>query len=490
MSHDRRISYQWRFFFPLVILLWLLLLGLAGWQYYRERQYRQYFVSNQLQFINHRIVEFIDNGEKRSLDQFLSFLDEYYDRLELFDNIRVTLYDRDMNVIENVGLPIALDTEDSERVLHDVVSRNEKIIAKGTRDKIVDREFYFLGQRTANGSTVLTALPVDDNLVRYLSGNTSEVWLLIFVIALIMTAVCFIATHYLGRNIRILRDFAVRSAEDPQFMPGSDFPHDELGDIARRIVQMYNDRAAARKRTEEEHAMALRSIEEKVRQKRQLTNDINHELKTPIGVIKGYLDTIANTPDMDEETRNRFITKALEHTNRLVSLIADVSAITRLDENPNSLSTEVLDFYEVVRVFADDVRESGILGDFKFDIDIPEGVSINGNRNMIVGTLLNLTKNAVSYSRGTRCGIEYRGADDRFYYFEYYDDGSGVPDEALEHLFDRFYRIDTGRSRQTGGTGLGLAIVYNTIKAHGGNISVENRHGGGLGFVFSLPRWV
>jgi len=470
-------------------MLWLLLLGLAVWQYYRERDYRRYFVSNQLEFINNHIVEFVDNNQRRSLDQLLGFLDNYYERLELFDNIRVTVYDTDNRVIESVGEPIKLDPEMRARVLSDILEHREQIVDDTYPGGVREQTYYYMGMSASNGKTVVAALPIDDNLVRYLSGNTKDVWLLIFIIALVMTGVCFLSTRYLGRNIRILRDFANRSANDPWFMPGTDYPHDELGDIARQIVQMYNERALARKRTEQEHNMALRSIEEKMRQKRQLTNNINHELKTPIGIIKGYLDTIVSTPDMDEATRSHFIEKALEHTNRLVNLIADLSAITRMDENPNMMSTEILDFHEVVFVFASDVDESGILGSFEFDFDIPADIIINGNRNLLVGTLLNLTKNAVNYSHGTRCVIEYRGADERYYHFAFYDNGAGVPEEALEHLFDRFYRIDTGRSRKAGGTGLGLAIVYNTIKAHGGDISVKNRAGGGLEFDFTLPRW-
>ena len=153
------------------------------------------------------------------------------------------------------------------------------------------------------------------------------------------------------------------------------------------------------------------------------------------------------------------------------------------------MNTERLDFHETVFVFANDVRDSGVLGKFHLDTDIPIGLEIEGNHNLLIGMLLNLTKNAVNYSRGNRCVIEYRGEEGDFYKFAFYDNGQGVPDASLEHLFDRFYRVDQGRARKSGGTGLGLAIVYNTVAAHGGKITVTNRPDGGLEFEFTLLKW-
>ena len=137
-----------------------------------------------------------------------------------------------------------------------------------------------------------------------------------------------------------------------------------------------------------------------------------------------------------------------------------------------------------------DVRESGILGQIEFTYDVPMGLKVRGNVNLLSAMLMNLAKNTANYSCGTTCTLEYLGqtADD-FYKFCFYDDGVGVPEESLEHIFDRFYRIDVGRSRKTGGTGLGLSIVYSTISALGGEIHASNRHDAGLQITFTLPIW-
>ena len=268
-----------------------------------------------------------------------------------------------------------------------------------------------------------------------------------------------------------------------------DYPHDELGEISRQIIHMYNERSKTVLKLKREHKVALHAMEEKARMKRQLTNNINHELKTPIGVIKGYLDTIIENPDMDPASRTHFQLKAREHVNRLVNLITDVSAITRLEEGTGMISTEELDFHDTVYTLANDIEESGSLGEMTFNFDVPFECKIQGNYNLLTGMIINLVKNAAAYSKGTECNLSCTGEDDNFYYFLFRDNGTGVGEEHLPHIFERFYRIDSGRSRKAGGTGLGLPIVQNTVLAHGGKITVENCPGGGLGFRFSLPKY-
>lgn len=191
---------------------------------------------------------------------------------------------------------------------------------------------------------------------------------------------------------------------------------------------------------------------------------------------------------MDESSRNHFIRKALDHANRLTSLMNDVSAITRLEEGGALINTEELDYHDLVYTVMSDLNESDALGSLEFVYDIPTDCMITGNNSLLSGMLLNLAKNAATYSKGTKCGVRLDGEDDKFYRFVFFDNGTGVAEEHLPHLFERFYRIDSGRSRKTGGTGLGLPIVQNTILAHGGTIKVRNNPNGGLEFVFTLPK--
>jgi signal transduction histidine kinase len=123
-----------------------------------------------------------------------------------------------------------------------------------------------------------------------------------------------------------------------------------------------------------------------------------------------------------------------------------------------------------------------------FTFDIPLKCIVNGNASLLGSAILNLIKNSVAYSKGTMMRLEKIGENDKLYTFIFYDNGTGVDEEHLPYLFDRFYRIDAGRSRKVGGTGLGLPIVKNTIRTFGGKISVSNRHQGGLEFRFTLPK--
>lgn len=112
----------------------------------------------------------------------------------------------------------------------------------------------------------------------------------------------------------------------------SKFSHDELGDISREIVKIYRAMEKAMEQSKREHEVAMYAVEEKSRIKRQLTNNINHEIKTPVGVIRGYLDTVLSSPEMDDRTRTQFLLRAQSNVTRLCSLLSDVSTMTRLEE--------------------------------------------------------------------------------------------------------------------------------------------------------------
>ncbi|MDE6351621.1 MAG: HAMP domain-containing histidine kinase, partial [Muribaculaceae bacterium] len=286
-----------------------------------------------------------------------------------------------------------------------------------------------------------------------------------------------------------LRDFVDHAVAEKDTIPVEDFSKDDLGDISRKIVELHVERVKAMKNLEHEHQIALRVTEEKSQMKRQLTDNLNHELKTPIGIVKGYVDTLLENPDIDADTRNHFLSKSAIQINRLSTMLSDISTITRLEESASTIPTEKLDFQEVVFTTANDIVESGINNNMEFIYDIPFDTFIRGNFNLLSAAITNLAKNAANYSEGTEMGIKLINKNKNFYTFSFYDNGKGVDSTHLSHLFDRFYRVDSGRSRKNGGTGLGLPIVKSSILTLGGTISVRNRKGGGLEFLFTLPVW-
>ena len=228
--------------------------------------------------------------------------------------------------------------------------------------------------------------------------------------------------------------------------------------------------------------------EEQVRLKRQLTQNIAHELKTPVSSIQGYLETIVSNENIPREKINVFLERYAQ-SNRLSRLLRDISVLTRMDEAANMIDMERVDISVLV---------GNIINEVSLELDekhitvinsLKKSIQIKGNYSLLYSIFRNLMDNAIAYA-GTNIQININcfREDEKFYYFSFADTGIGVSPEHLNRLFERFYRVDKGRSRKLGGTGLGLAIVKNAVIIHGGNISAKNNQGGGLEFVFTLAK--
>ena len=266
------------------------------------------------------------------------------------------------------------------------------------------------------------------------------------------------------------------------------FADDELGDIARHIIALYGRLREASNDIQREHDNALHEHQEKLRIKRQLTNNINHELKTPVAAIQGYLETMTTAKDMTDEERNTFIAKCYAHCQRLTQLLNDVSTITRLEDGSSRIERESVDLRAIIDEIASDVA---LLPDDKrmrMNIALPSPMPVLGNSTLLMSIFKNLTDNSIAYSGGRDIYVQCAAEDEKMYTITFYDNGIGVDDDHIGHIFERFYRIDKGRSRKLGGTGLGLSIVKNAVLFHGGDISVTNRKVGGLMFTITLPK--
>lgn len=229
--------------------------------------------------------------------------------------------------------------------------------------------------------------------------------------------------------------------------------------------------------------------EEQARLKKQLTQNIAHELKTPVSSIQGYLETIVSNPDMPREKINAFLERSYAQSNRLAHLLRDISVLTRMEEAPNMIETESVNLTAMMRNILNEVTLELEEKQIKANYMLPEGLTVQGNSSLLYSIFRNLTDNAIAYA-GTGITVTIRcfREDEHFYYFSFSDTGIGVPPEHLSRLFERFYRVDKGRSRKLGGTGLGLAIVKNAVILHGGSIFAKNNPGGGLEFIFTLSK--
>ena len=222
--------------------------------------------------------------------------------------------------------------------------------------------------------------------------------------------------------------------------------------------------------------------------RRELTQNIAHELKTPVASILGYTDTILDNPDITDETKMQFVQRTNAQARRLTALLQDISTLNRMDFAPEVLTIERVDVSALV---ADIIEETKLATETKqmtiFNY-LPENICIQGNWSLLYSIFRNLVDNAVNYA-GEGTAIEISAEDKGSYWaFTFRDNGVGVPEEHLPRIFERFYRIDKSRSRTLGGTGLGLAIVKNAVQLHGGQISVINQNGSGLCFNFTLKK--
>ncbi len=490
MALKNHISYKWQIFIPVAVIIWSMTAGIVFWKYHDDRRIRLNQVDQLLMFINSRIISFYE----KDIDsyEFLEFAYNFYTRNPNYDDIRTSIY-VDNNLAQSLGEPIEIDTRNTNLIgtSYDTEGKHEPYTDNTDRKSksyISNNLFYSVRTSDDGRVTVVSSIKIVGNYMTSVMLTRRTIFVVIG-IAFLLTVIAYLIACRATRNIKVLRNIAQRANSDPSFIPSDNFSHDEIGDISRQIIEIYNERANAIKRLENEHEIAVNAINEKARSKRQLTNNINHELRTPIGVIKGYLDTIIDNPDIDEDSRHHFMLKAQEHVNRLSNLIADVTAISRLEESGEMINTTELDFHEIINSISSDFKVSGMLGDMQFRYDIPVNCKVLGNLNLLTGVLINLAKNAKSYSKGTLIEITKTGEDENFYEFTFRDNGVGVGEEHIPHLFERFYRIDSGRSRKAGGTGLGLPIVKSTIIVHGGTIRVENHKDGGLAFIFTLPKY-
>ncbi|MDE7153361.1 MAG: HAMP domain-containing histidine kinase [Muribaculaceae bacterium] len=477
----------------MVLILWTFVGVVCFFHNYRTQELRQKGVKQRLEIINNRIIDLYNthNPDRDKLvASFLQFVENYYHKTA-YDDISVAIYDNTTgNVVQHIGYE--LPSPEVEGDGRKNFFKGSQVEARDSLGNIVeldpDKVFYYRVHFSDDGNYLVQTVVPYTTALSYTLDNSKIFLISVLLAGIVLTIMIYVFTLHLARNVVNLRTFVKNAIDDTaDYNENLEFSNDELGDISRQIIKFYQQRSKALINSEKEHKMALKVIEDKWRSKRQMTNNINHELKNPLGIIKGYIDTILSNEDMSPEMKRHFLVKSQIQVNRLVEMLNDISTINRLEEGSKKVLTEIIDFHEVVFTVANDLTESGMCNQMEFVYDVPLDCTIRGNFNLLTAMLLNLAKNSVAYSGGTEMGVKLVSRSDKFMTFSFYDNGKGVSPEHLPHLFEYFYRVDSGRSRKSGGTGLGLPIVKNTIISFGGTISVRNRKGGGLEYLFTLP---
>ena len=225
--------------------------------------------------------------------------------------------------------------------------------------------------------------------------------------------------------------------------------------------------------------------------RRDFVANVSHELRTPVSIIKGFSDSmIEDYPDLKEKQKKHFLEKIQRNAQRLHALVEDLLALATLERAEPSLKLEKLDFYALIR----STVENGIgyqnRASTPIALDIPEEeLMIHADTQKLVSLIENLVENASLHAEGvTQIKVRARKESSAPYVLcSIEDNGQGIPEEELSRLFERFYRVDKGRSRERGGTGLGLSIAREVVEAHGGEISASSLQGKGTSFSFRIP---
>ncbi len=223
--------------------------------------------------------------------------------------------------------------------------------------------------------------------------------------------------------------------------------------------------------------------------KQEMTNNIAHELKTPVTSIRGYLETLIKQTEIDPQKQHFFLERAYSQILRLSELIQDISFITRMEEASDLFEIEKVQIQPLLNELKEDLSDKFAEHQIDFEIKVDSSVIVEGNRILLYSIFRNLTDNSITYG-GDNLNILITNymEDDNYYYFSYYDSGKGIEEKHLSRIFERFYRVNEGRTRDTGGSGLGLSIVKNAVVFHKGEIVAKNRSEGGLEYLFTLKK--
>ena len=438
------LSFSRKLFLSVISLFLVFAACFMAYQYQREKEYKVELLNIQLQDCNNLLYEKLYDHPQDMTEVISDYLQH-----NVLKDLRITVVNLDGKVLfdsqeQNVEqLGNHLDREEVQKALYNGVGFDVRRTSETTGVP------YFYSATRIGDRIVRSSLPYTVSLSQVLNADRNFLWFMGSVTLLL----CLVGYY-------VVRQFT------------------------KNMVQM----GATLAERDREHAAALHEEQEKIRIKRQLTNNINHELKTPVSSIHGYLETLIANPHIDAATQRAFLEKCFTQSERLRQLLQDVSSITRLDEGGQMIDRTEVDLRALIgEVITDTAPESARRG-FTVHWTCDRPLTVEGNEGLLYSVFRNLTDNALNYSGGNRIDIVLTGETDDRYEFSFSDNGTGVSPEHLPYLFERFYRVDKGRSRRAGGTGLGLAIVRNAILFHGGRIEVANRPEGGLAFRFSIAK--
>jgi signal transduction histidine kinase len=428
-----KVSYRQRFFLNIALLFTVFTGGVLVFEFSHEHAFRTESLEEQL------------DAYSEIVDKALTLRGDSLREADFADISVLLPTDLRLTVVRDDG-QVVFDNEIHGDATHIENHADRPEIRRATTEghgsdirlsASVGKEYFYYAKRFAGGY-VRVALPYDIEIKQFLRTDFSFLLFVLGVFALTLLLIHLIAGQF-GRSIRRVYD---------------------------------------------EEQSKIRQL------KQEMTGNIAHELRTPVTSIRGYLETVLEQQALSDKHKQYFLHQAYDQTLVLSELIQDMSLLTKMEESAKSFKLEEVQLLPILKLLQKDMAIALQEKHIEVRWDLPSTAVIQGNRNLIYSIFRNLIDNAVRYAgEHIRVGVSLYKEDRHYYYLTFYDTGVGIPsEEHLSRLFERFYRISEGRTRDTGGSGLGLSIVRNAIAFHRGHIIARNRAGGGLEFLFQLHK--
>ncbi len=292
--------------------------------------------------------------------------------------------------------------------------------------------------------------------------------------------VFYLLKHYIYRKIKLIyKSIHTEKTYTSSKMNNIDYSNDIIQDAEKEVKEW-----ASKQQQEIDN---LKSLEE---YRRNFLGDISHELKTPLFNIQGYIHTLLDGALYDEKINQEYLKRAAINTERLHHIVEDLEVISRLEAGDNSLKLET---FNLLKLNTEIIEEMELVAKEKkisivYKDKNPQPYSVIADRESVRQILTNLIVNSIKYGREHGITKVAFYDMDEYILIEVADNGIGIEQKHLPHIFDRFYRVEKSRNRSKGGSGLGLSIVKHIIEAHGTTINVRSNPGIGTTFGFTLKK--
>ena len=392
-----------------------------------------------------------------------------FDSIDIPSDIRITVLDNKMVVVYDTEEYIQGDYASCPEIVN-ALKNGEGTILRHSASTDLD---YLYFAKKYPYFVIRTAKVYELADIPFIVENKNYQYLTIALILLLVISLVYISKK-LTKPLKAFTQFSDILLTDNRDFSSIKFPHNEYGEIGKTIIDTFDQ------------------LEKTKKYKQQMSHNIAHELKTPVTGIRAYLETILHDDNMDKEQTRRFAEKAYNQTIRLSSLINDVSILNKIEEGAAQFPIEDVNITECLNDIQEEIGYKLKANNIELNIHFSSSLTIKGNYQLIYSLFKNLIDNTIEHAGPNNkiditAGINQRPGDKSYRIsFNYSDTGKGVPSKDLERLFERFYRVEKGRTRKTGGSGLGLSIVKNAVLFHKGEITVENKPEGGILFRFNL----